>query len=107
MGYLLDTIETTDALLQAAMDLVRNNDDPMNGKRSNFEAKATCLIPHDPVVKKRQNNPARRNNAESSAIDSTKLKSGVGATGVNLRYHKRYEYLKLAAEQKKELRVWR
>ena len=101
MGYLLDAIETTDASLQAAMDLVRNDDDPTNGKRSNFEATATCLLPHDPVANKRQNNPACRNNSEISAIDSTKLKSGVGATGVNLRYHKRDEYLKHTAEQKK------
>ena len=85
------------------MSLVHNDDNPMNGKISNFEATATCLLPHDPVAKKRQNNPACRNNAEISAIDYTRLKSGVGATGVNLRYHKRDEYLKLTAEQKKEL----
>ena len=59
------------------------------------------------MAKKIQNNPARHNNSEISAIDSTKLKSRVGATGVNLRYHKRDEYLKLAAEQKKELHFWR
>ena len=107
MGYLLDAIETNDAYLQAAMALVRNDDDPTNGKRSNFEATATCLIPHDPMAKMRQKNPARHNNAEISAIDYTKLKSGVEATGVNLRYHERDEYLKLAAEQKKELHFWR
>ena len=101
MGYLVDAIETTDASLQAEMALVRNDDDPTNGKRSNFEATATCLLPHDPVSKKIQNYPARRNNAEISEIDSTKFKSRVGATGVNLRYHKRDEYLKLAVEQKK------
>ena len=87
VGYLLDAIETTDASLQAAMALVRNDDDPTNGKRSNFEATATCLLPHDPVAKKRHNNPARLKNAEISAIDSTKLKSGVGDTGVNFHYH--------------------
>ena len=107
VGYLLDAIETNDASLQAAMALVRNDDNPKNGNRSNFEATATCLLPHEPVAKKRQNNPARRNNAEISSIDSTKFKSRVGATCVNLRYHKRDEYLKLTAEQKKELYVWR
>ena len=30
----------------------------------------------------------------------------MGATGVNLRYHKQDEYLILAADQKKELHVW-
>ena len=107
MDYLMYAIETTDALLQAAMALVRNDNDLTNVKRSNFEATATFLLPHDPVAKKRQNNPACRNNAEIFAIDSTKLKSGVGATSVNLCYQKRNEYLKLTAEQKKELHVWR
>ena len=99
VGYLLDAIETTDASLQAAMALVRNDDDPTNGKQSNFEAISTCLLPHDPVAKKRQNNPSRCGaGAEISAIDSSKIKSGVGITGVNLRYHKREEYLKLTEE---------
>ena len=76
VGYLLDAIETNDASLQAAMALVRNDDNPTNGNISNFEAKATCLLPHDPVAKKIQNNPARHNNAEISAIDSTKWNPG-------------------------------
>ena len=52
VGYLLDAIETTDASLQAAMALIRNDDNPVVGKRSNFEATSTCLLPHDPVAKK-------------------------------------------------------
>ena len=59
------------------------------------------------MAKKRHNNPACRKNAEISSIDSTKLISRVGAAGVNLRYHKRDEYLKLTTEHKKELHVWR
>ena len=106
VGYLLDAIEITDASLQAAMAFVCNDDDPTNGKRSSFEATETCLLPHDPVVKKRHNNPVLCNNSEISTIDSTKLKSGMGVTGVNLRYHKRDEYLKITTEQKKELHVW-
>ena len=89
VGYLLDTIETTDASLQAVMALVRNDEDPTNGKRSNFEATSTCLLPHDPVAKKRQNNPSRCGaGAKISAIDSSKIKYGVGTTGVNFLYHK-------------------
>ena len=107
VGYLLDAIETTDASLQAAMALVRNDDDPTVGKRSNFESTTTCLLPHDPVAKKRTNNPARQRGAEISSIDSSHLKSGVGTSGVSLRYHKREEYLNLTAEQKKELHEWR
>ena len=98
VGYLLDAIETTDASLQAAMALIRNDDNPVVGKRSNFEATSTC---------KRTNNPARHRGAEISSIDSSQMKSGVGTSGVSLRYHKRDEYLKLTAEQKKELHKWR
>ena len=45
VSYLLDAIETTDASLQAAMALVQNDDNPAVGKRSNFEATSTCLLP--------------------------------------------------------------
>ena len=107
VGYLLYAIETTDALLQAAMALIRNDDNPVVGKRSNFEATSTCLLPHEPVAKKRMNNPARHRGPEISSIDSSQMKSGVGTSGVSLRYHKRDEYLKLKAEQKKELHEWR
>ena len=51
VGYLLDAIETSDASLQAAMALVRNDTNSLTGKRSDFEATATCLLPHDPVKK--------------------------------------------------------
>jgi len=107
VGYLLDAIETSDASLQAAMALVRNDETPVTGKRSDFEATAACLLPHDPVAKKRNTNPQRNRGAEVSAIDSSKIKSGIGATGVPLRYHKREEYNKLSPAQKKELHEWR
>ena len=107
VGYLLDAIETTDASLQAAMALVRNDDNPGVGKRFNFEATSTCLLPHDPVAKKLTNNPARHRGAEISSIESSQMKYGVGTSGVSLHYHKRDEYLKLTAEQKKELHKWR
>ena len=108
VSYLLDAIETTDASLQAAMALVCNDDNPTNGKGSNFEATSTYLLPHDPTAKKIQNNPTRRGaGAKKFANDSSKIKSGVGTTVVNLCYHKREEYLKLAAEQNQELHVCR
>ena len=52
VGYLLDAIKTSNAALQAAMVLVQNDTSPTTGKRSNFKATATCVLPHDPVVKK-------------------------------------------------------
>ena len=71
VGFLLDGIETTDASLQAAMALVRN-DEGADGKRNNFEATACCLLPHDSVAKKRrtQDNGGRGRDAEISGINS-------------------------------------
>ena len=109
VGYLLDAIETSDASLQAAMALVRNDTDTVTGKRSDFEATATCLLPHDPVAKKRNTRGGneRQRGAEVSSISSSTIKSGIGSTGVDLRYHKLDEYKKLSPEQKSELHEWR
>ena len=57
--YLLDAIETADVSLQSAMALVRNDTDPITGKRYDFKATATCLLPHDPVAKERNAQPPR------------------------------------------------
>ena len=79
---------------------------PNTGKRSNSEATAACIIPHDPMAKKRNSNPQHRG-TEVSAIDYRKIKSGIGSTRVSLRYYKRDKYNKLSPEQKKELHDWR
>jgi hypothetical protein len=86
------------------MALVKNDTGP-NGKRSNFEATAAFLLPEDPVAKKRSDN--KRPYAEISAVDSSAIKSGIGKTGVNLRFHTKDEYNKLTSAQKNELRQWR
>ena len=104
VGYLLDAIESKEPDLQAAMALVRNDTVP-GGKRNDFEAAAAFLLPHDPVAKKRAT--AKRPQVEISTVDSTDLKSGIGKTGVELRYHTYAEYTKLSTEQKKELSEWR
>ena len=103
VGYLLDAIENDDASLQAAMALIRNDTAP-GGKRNNFEAAAAFLLPHDPVARKRA---TKRGQADVSAIDSSTIKSGIGKTGVEFRYHTKAEYKKLTKEQKTELYEWR
>jgi hypothetical protein len=52
VGFLLDATQNNDAGLQAAIASVRTDDGP-NGKRNDFEAAATHLLPYDPVAKKR------------------------------------------------------
>ena len=89
------------------MSLIRNDNYPTTGKILNVEVTATCLLPHDLVDKKHNNNPSCHRGAEISLIDSSHIKSGVGTTVVSLRYHKQNEYLKLAAKQNQELHGWR
>jgi hypothetical protein len=52
VGFLLDAIQSNDAGLHAAIASMRTDDGP-NGKRNDFEAAATHLLPYDPVTKKR------------------------------------------------------
>ena len=104
VGYLIESIENSDASLQAALALVRNDTGP-NGKRNDFEATAAFLLPHDPVAKKRAS--AKRTHADVSAFDGSTIKSGIGKTDVEFRYHTKQEYQKLSKEQRNELREWR
>ena len=85
-------------------------DDSATGKRSDFEAMASYLLPYDPVMKKRLSSGKGDNNVSeiTGEVSSTfGSKPGVGETGVHLRYHKREEYRALTDEQKKELKEWR
>jgi hypothetical protein len=119
--YLLDAIECNDAPLQASMALVRNDVGP-NGKMNNFEATASFIVPHDPVAKKRQQTPKRPfadvshtdadagEEADVDAVDGEdepKVRTGIGRTGVELRFHKKEEYRVLSDEQKAELSAHR
>jgi hypothetical protein len=120
VSLLLAGIQNLDAALQAAMAAIQSDDGP-NGKRNNFEAAATYLLPACPVAKKRQANPHKRGVAQISATDTdidqnfqqltigdTKGgKPAIGKTGVHLRYHTNTEYKKLSVEQQNELREWR
>jgi hypothetical protein len=115
VGFLLDAIQNNDASLQAAIASVRTDDGPY-GKKNDFEAAATHLLPYDPVAKKRPSGTKRGAGIISAVShiaedDQTPIttggKSSVGKTGVHLRYHKKQEYNELSQEQKDELREWR
>ncbi len=92
------------------MASVRTDNGP-NGKRTDFEATATHLLPYDPVAKKRAAGQ-KRTNEQISSVEAdvsalTGPKPSIGKTGVHLRWHKRKEYEALTAAQKKELYEWR
>lgn len=111
VGFLLDAIKTSDAALNAAKAQVDTDDGP-NGKRNNFEATASYLLPYDPVAKKRQAGAKRENEANVSQATAEVSsgfgsKPGIGKSGVHLRYHTKEEYTKLTNDQKLELKEWR
>ena len=113
--HLLDNIQCDYPALQASMALIRNDKGP-TGKMNDFEQTASFIIPHDPVVQRRQK-LNKRTSAEISGIEdegedkinisSTSMKPSNGKTGVELRFYKHNEYQQLTAEQKSELHEWR
>ena len=111
--YLLEAIVTSDAPLQAAMALVKN-DTAATGKMNDFESAAAFLLPEDPVAK-RKTLDQKREIAEISGLEgvigSTQgggtTKASKGKTGVELRFYKQSEYGKLTDDQKMELKTWR
>lgn len=114
--YLLDAIQCNDPGLQAAMALVRADDQAPHGKMHNFENTASYLLPYDPVAKKRSAGTKRgvaaisevtaEEEAQVSASSGSK-KPAIGKTGVEFRFYKPHEYRQLTDEQKTELKEHR
>jgi hypothetical protein len=104
--HLLNAIETSDAGLQAAMANVKADNDPIDGKRHNFEATVAFITPFDPVAIRPKRSAAAISAAETDVTVSS-MKTGIGKTGVHLRFHSHSEYKTLTAAQKAELKEWR
>ena len=118
VGYLLDSIQNNDPGLQAALANVRSD---RAGMRGDFESTVAHIIPYCPVAKKRTMQTKRGTSeissvsfdetdeilGETADISSFGSKSGVGKSGVHLRFHKHKEYQTLNPEQKSELKEWR
>ena len=111
VGFLLEAIQCADPGLQAAMASIRTDNVP-NGKRSDFEATAAHLLPHDPVAKKRAAGTKRGSSLISDVgganVSATGAgKPSIGKSGVHLRWHTTAECKRLTGPQKKELCEWR
>ena len=109
--HFLDKIHCDNAPLQAAMRLVRNDmayTGRVLAKMNDFEAAVSFIIPHDPVVSKKNkrsladisttdveasNNRGAR--VSSSLVNSSKCKSCV-----ELWFYKTQEYQNLSKQQK-------
>lgn len=117
--YILDTIKSSDAQLQAAMTSI-HQDNGANGLRRDFERLVAHLLLSCPIARKKHKKPNAIN--DIAAVDGKKnkfdnntanvsafgAKVGKGAkTGVHLQYHTKVGYKKLATEEKNKLCQWR
>ena len=113
VSYLLQAIQTTDPDLCAAIANIKK-DKTDEGMRRDFEAASAYLQESDPVAQRLsgQKRPA----GEISMIEAgtgnnnvtvAAFKSGIGKTGVHLRFYAQNEYRKLLSAQKQELKEWR
>ena len=103
---LMDSFETVDPAVLAALSSVRQDE---LLKRVNFEATVSFLIQSCPVVAKQKKKGATFD-ANVSGVettgDATSKKPTVGTTGVQLRYYKKEDFVKLTPPQRKEVAVW-
>jgi len=99
--YLIDSIDNQDAALQAAVASIRQN---TNQTRDDFEKAAAVLLPVDPYA--RNNANKKTVNFQISALGSSNKFGRGESTGVDLRWYKANEYVKLTSEQKDELTAW-
>jgi hypothetical protein len=101
--------DCTDPDVKAAVAAIRQDN---GGMREDFERAVTFLLPCDPVARKRHKEKRPFANISSTDAAATVsgasgLKSGIGKTGVELRYHNSTEFKALEDAQRKELIAWR
>jgi len=96
--YLLESINSQDSSLQAALGNVRAD---TNNMRSNFELSAAHLIEVDPYRRSSKSNP-KMAEPKISAVSF----AGRGQSGVDLRWHTRQEFRALSSDKKDELTAW-
>ena len=109
--YLLECLKCSDAGLQAAMTMIRNDDVPV-GKLNGFGLTTACLLPCNPVTMRKTSkggSDAHDTIADSTADASSTLTSGnpaIGKTWVRLRWNKTKEFARLSKVQRRELIEW-
>ena len=96
IGYLIDSITTTDVNVVAALASIRMDD---TGRRKYFEEALILLAQICPITTKKGGSKSTANIGAAG----DKLNSGVGSTGVELRYYKSAEFMALTPEQRAEV----
>ena len=93
----MNSIERKDAEVLAGLAAIRQDD---SGTRGDFESAAIFLSPTCPVAKKE---PERKVCFDAATISAADAKTGIGKTGVELRYHTKKEFWALPEEQRREV----
>ena len=101
VSNLIDSIENSDAALQAAIANIRHN---ANGMRDNFEKAAAVLLPVDPYIKNIANK--RTVSFQISALGKANSFGRGEQSVVDLRWYKADECAKLKPAEKRELNAW-
>jgi hypothetical protein len=102
--YVMDSIQgCNDYAVHARIENIEG-DDSITGKRNNFEAAVTHLLPADPVMENNNKN-CRSNNR--TVISAATIQSGKGKFGADLRWHPLKEHKSLNDAQRDELKSWR
>ena len=97
VSYLMNTIDRKDAEVLAGLSAIRQDD---AGMRGDFESAAIFLSPTCPVANKGTDCKVGFDAATISAADA---KTGIGKTGVELRYHTKKAFWALPEEQQREV----
>ena len=92
VSYLMNSIDRKDAEVLAGLAAIRQDD---AGMRGDFESAAIFLSPTCPVAKK---GPERKVGFGAATISAADAKTGIGETGVELRYHTKKEFWELPEE---------
>ena len=96
VGYLISSIESADANVMAALSSIRMDD---TGCRENFETASVFLAQICPMISTKGGSKPAVKIGEALAQQN----SGVGTTGVELRYHTPVEYKLLTQAQRGEV----
>ncbi len=102
----MDSLDTVDPIVLAAVSLVRQDD---ANKQVNFKAAVTFLVQSCPVATKQ----AKKKVSFDASVAAVGIKQGTGLnkpkmdkTGIPLRYHKKADFFKLSQAQKEEVVGW-
>ena len=93
----MNSINSKDAEVLAGLAAIRQDD---AGMRDDFESAAIFLSPTCPVAKK---GPERKVGFDAATILAADAKTGIGKTGVELRYHTKKEFWALPEEHRREV----